>query len=102
MASGFAVLPSSLKTLSASPSLSFGAESRGLSHSLSTLRSAGRPVATQDSLTNGCQPSGGVGTRWVRSRAFAWVFSDHASSFQALPGATSEMFKATDELARRI
>ena len=45
-----AVLPSALKTASASSSLSFGAESRGPPRSLSTLRSSGRPETTQDSL----------------------------------------------------
>jgi hypothetical protein len=60
MAYGLAVMPSGLKTPSASPRLSFGAESRGLPCSLSTLRSPGHPGTTQDSLTDGCQPPDGI------------------------------------------
>jgi len=44
------VMPSTLKTVSASSSLSFGAGSHGPPCSLSTLRSSDHSETTQDSL----------------------------------------------------
>lgn len=83
MAYGHAVLPSALKTASASSFPPFGAVWRGPLGSLSTLRSSGHPETTQDSLTSGCHSLAGIETRWVPSRAFAISSQFMLLSFQA-------------------
>lgn len=53
---GMSMQPSAISTASAPTKRSFRGSITGPTHSLSTLRSAGYPVATQDLLPAGGQP----------------------------------------------
>src|SRR5712691_667385 len=83
------MLPPQQTRRSAPPISSFRGSITRPSRSLSTLRSAGRPAPTQDSLPAGGQPLPcGTLTRWVRNRRFQVIATSSIPLPQACPGAS--------------
>ena len=68
---GASMLPRTSSSVPAPPMAAFRGSITRLARSLSTLRRAGHPTATQDSLPAGGWPlPGGTSTRWVQSERF--------------------------------
>lgn len=68
---GASMLPRTSSSVPAPPMAAFRGSITRLARSLSTLRRAGHPTATQDSLPAGGWPlPGGTPTRWVQSERF--------------------------------
>ena len=79
------LLPSTLKTVSASDSYSFRGSITRPSDPLCTLRSQGRPCTTQHSVPAGCQPlPGRFNPCWVPSEVFSQVLLHMTSNSSRL------------------